>query len=196
MTRYWPRSEARSASDSLRFNSASLRSSSAAWRCLTRGSAVQLRMRHALLDGPILCPGDPLVLECGLLEASRCGQARAGGAFAGRGGSAFGALDIVCGEGYFAVWRRLGFGGHDVSLVSCGFQVPRTKGLMPTPHKDFVSGVYSAGGGTRTLKLFRAMAPKTIASANFATPAACRSYRLRRRRAVGTGLAEFVGLES
>lgn len=29
----------------------------------------------------------------------------------------------------------------------------------------------SAGGGTRTLKLFRAMAPKTIASANFATPA-------------------------
>lgn len=32
-----------------------------------------------------------------------------------------------------------------------------------------------AGGGTRTLKLFRAMAPKTIASANFATPAAWRS---------------------
>jgi hypothetical protein len=55
-------------------------------------------MGHALRDGPVLRPGDPLVLECGLLEASRRGEPRAGGAFAGGGGSAFGALDILCGD--------------------------------------------------------------------------------------------------
>src|SRR5438270_101264 len=56
--------------------------------------------------------------------------------------------------------------------------------------------LHTVSGGTRTLKLFRAMAPKTIASANFATPAACRSYRLRRRRVVGKGLDEFAGPDS
>ena len=39
-----------------------------------------------------------------------------------------------------------------------------------------------AGEGTRTLKLSRAMAPKTIAFSDFATPAACRSYRSPRRQ--------------
>src|ERR1700733_9814130 len=45
--------------------------------------------------------------------------------------------------------------------------------LRRCPHR------ISAGGGTRTLKLFRARAPKTRAVANFATPANLTSVPLR-----------------
>ena len=71
-----------------------------------------------------------------------------------------------------------------------------SQGVHGNRKTGFYAGQSSAGGGTRTLKLFRAMAPKTIASANFATPAACRSYRLRRRRVVGKGLDEFARPDS
>src|ERR1700745_4148299 len=107
----------------------------------------------------------------GFLDAPGRRESGARGAFAGLRGSAFSEVHIFWGDDFFACRWRLVSGGHGASIL-CGPSRFTRRTSSKTSALAPVKAQKSAGGGTRTLKLFRAPAPKAGMFANFITPAA------------------------
>ncbi len=93
-------SKERSASDSLRFSSASLPVDGRSFAMEGRGLPVLVYVEDPLSDRPVLHHCNAFVLQRGFLEAAGGQESCSCGAFARLGGSAFCTLHNFCGDGF------------------------------------------------------------------------------------------------